>query len=359
MSREAWTQPLLDWYQRSAREMPWRSNPLPYHVWVSEIMLQQTQVDTVTPYFHRFIKRFPTVQSLALADLQAVLTVWEGLGYYSRARNLHRAAKQLLQDFGGEIPSHYDILQLLPGVGAYTAAAISSIAFNRPVPVVDGNVLRVFSRFWGIQTDIRQPSVRKEIFNRLGPVISQANPRDFNQAIMELGALLCKPKEPRCPECPLQTECTAFKMNLTKQIPYKSKSKPLPHYHIAVGIVWKGNRLLIAKRRENQMLGGLWEFPGGKCKPSEALESAVKREISEETDIEVVVDKLYTVVNQSYTHFKITLHAYKCFYLRGEAKPLVADDIKWVSLEEIVSYPFPKANKKVLEVIQEEALQRV
>ena len=186
-------------------------------------MLQQTQVDTVIPYFNRFVARFPTVEDLAKADLQDVLKLWEGLGYYSRARNLHKAAQF-------DLPADYDELQKLPGIGPYCAAAIASIAFGQPVPVVDGNVLRVFARFWGIFDDIRKTKVRNVLFEKLKPFIAEENPSDFNQAIMEIGALICKPKSPKCAECPLNTDCFAHNANQTDKLPFKSASKPVPHY---------------------------------------------------------------------------------------------------------------------------------
>ena len=206
-----WRDQLLNWFNEHQREMPWRSNPLPYNVWVSEIMLQQTQVDTVIPYFNRFLDRFPTVHDLAKAPQDDVLKLWEGLGYYSRARNLHKAAKHVSQELNGELPSDYEGLQTILGIGPYCAAAITSIAFGNPVPVVDGNVFRVFTRFWGIYEDIKLPTTRKMLFDRLTPEIQHVNPSSFNQGIMELGALVCSPKQPKCSSCPLSSDCFALK----------------------------------------------------------------------------------------------------------------------------------------------------
>lgn len=324
---------------------------MPYAVWVSEIMLQQTQVDTVIPYFKRFMRQFPTVEALAQADLQTVLKAWEGLGYYSRARNLHRAAEQVVREYQGNLPRDYNELQKLSGLGPYTAAAVASIAFGVPVPVVDGNVLRVFARVWGIEDDIRSPKVRDTLFNRLMPIIQMVDPSTFNQAMMELGALVCKPK-PLCEQCPILKACVAFQTHRTQELPFKSKKAPTPHYEIAVGVIWKGDKLLIGRRRTDQMLGGLWEFPGGKRKPGETLAETAAREILEETSLKVKVGAPYMQVKHAYTHFKITLTAFHCDYRSGTAMPHSTDELKWITLDEIEDYPFPKANKTVIEAIK-------
>ncbi|MSR89068.1 MAG: A/G-specific adenine glycosylase [Candidatus Margulisbacteria bacterium] len=344
-----WSRRLTDWFRVNQRQMPWRDDPLPYFIWVSEMMLQQTQVDTVIPYFHRFVARFPTVVELASADQQDVLKLWEGLGYYSRARNFHKAAQLLVSDYNGELPTSYEELQKLSGIGPYCAAAILSIAFQKPIPVVDGNVLRVFARFWGIEDDIRQAKVRVEIFNRLMPFIKKEKPADFNQGIMELGALICKPQKPLCNNCPISSDCYACKNNKVSELPFKSKSAKSPHYEIGVGVIWRGDQLLIAKRKVDQMLGGLWEFPGGKRQPQETLEETTHREILEETGLDVKVGAPYPVVKHAYTHFKITMTAFHCMSLSGEPVPNSSDELKWVSVSELAAFPFPKATLKVIE----------
>jgi len=353
-----WRDQLLNWFNEHQREMPWRSNPLPYNVWVSEIMLQQTQVDTVIPYFNRFLDRFPTVHDLAKAPQDDVLKLWEGLGYYSRARNLHKAAKHVSQELNGELPSDYEGLQTILGIGPYCAAAITSIAFGNPVPVVDGNVFRVFTRFWGIYEDIKLPTTRKMLFDRLTPEIQHVNPSSFNQGIMELGALVCSPKQPKCSSCPLSSDCFALKTGVIYDLPVKAKAKPVPHFNIAVGVIWKEGKLLIGKRKEDQMLGGLWEFPGGKQKENETLQETVIREIKEETSLDVQIDKQYCTIKHAYSHFKITLHVFKCTYVSGNATANTTDEIKWIPLSEIDTYAFPKANIKALDVIKEEELSK-
>jgi len=348
-----WPNRLLKWFDAHQREMPWRSNPIPYWVWVSEAMLQQTQVDTVIPYFNRFLQKFPTVDALASAHQQEVLKLWEGLGYYSRARNLHKAAQVVMSEWGGQLPTTYESLQTLPGVGPYIAAAVASIAFNIPVPVVDGNVLRVFARFWGITDDIRDPKLRDTLFNQLTPFIQKSKPSQFNQAMMELGALICTPRNPKCSDCPLAKNCIALQTQQTDTLPFKSKKAPVPHYDIAVGVIWQDGKILIGRRKEDQMLGGLWEFPGGKLNVGESAEAAVVREIREETGLTTNVLHKYCVVKHAYTHFKITLTAFACEVISGTVSPKSAEELKWVSPDALHDYPFPTANKKVIAAIDQ------
>ncbi len=350
-----WESRLIDWFKANQRVMPWRSNPQPYYVWVSEMMLQQTQVDTVIPYFNRFITRFPTVKSLAEAPLDDVLKLWEGLGYYSRARNLHKAAGIVVQGHKSILPSDYDELQTLPGLGPYCAAAITSIAFGHPVPVVDGNVLRVFTRFWGIFENITKQTTRKMLFNRLISSVESVDPSDFNQGIMELGALVCTPRNPTCDSCPLQSDCVAYATGHILKLPVKDKAKPVPHYNISVGVVWLNNKVLIGKRKEDQMLGGLWEFPGGKHEEGEEFSDTCVREIKEETGLAIEIEKQYCIVKHAYSHFKITLHAFKCQVLGGELEAKSASELKWVSLDDVDTYAFPKANKVVLEHLSKDS----
>lgn len=348
--------PLLDWYSKNKREMPWRNTSDPYKIWISEIMLQQTRVDTVIPYYHRFIEAFPDVESLANADQQRVLKLWEGLGYYSRARNMLKASRDVQDRLGGTFPDNYDDLIRLRGIGPYTAAAISSIAFDEKQAVVDGNVIRVLSRFFGIADDVRQLSVKKEIQNLADKCIPERNPGDFNQALMELGATICTPSSPECGSCPLSVECVAYNSAQTGAIPYKSKKKKIPHHHIGVGMISdSAQRLLITLRPDDAMLGGLWEFPGGKQKKGESIEETVKRELREELDVNVRVKDKFMELKHAYSHFKITLHAYWCTIESGTPKPRSSKALKWVTLEEITHYPFPKANKTLIEKLQEDS----
>ena len=348
-----WVTRLLNWFYQHQRRLPWRDDSRPYYVWLSEVMLQQTQVDTVVPYFERFVHAFPDIPALAAADQQAVLKLWEGLGYYARARNLHKTARMVVSQYGGELPADPEALSRLPGFGPYTTAAVASIAFGHPLPVVDGNVLRVFCRFWGIDTDTRQPRVRKELQARLAPFITVAPPSAFNQAIMEVGALVCRPRAPRCNACPLQGDCAAYHTDRTAELPMRSARRPLPHHQIEVGIVWKDRTFLLTRRRQDQMLGGLWVFPGGELKPGETAGETLGRKIQAETGLRVRVGHPYCRVEHGYTHFRISLTAYRCEWLGGEPEALVSDEVIWVGLRDVTAYPLPMANHKVLDAVRD------
>ncbi len=331
--------------------MPWRTKPTPYRVWVSEIMLQQTQVATVTPYFERFVERFPDVAAVAAADVQDVLRLWEGLGYYSRARNLHKAATHVVTSLGGMLPETHDDWLALPGIGPYTAAAIASIAFGEPVPAVDGNVLRVCARLWGLRDPVKDAAVTNRVRARLCPLIRNVNPSSFNQGMMETGALVCRPRHPDCDHCVLRPDCVAFRDGLVGSLPVVRPTPALPHHIIGVGVIWKAGRILIARRRDDQMLGGLWEFPGGKQCRGETIEQTVRREVREETGLRVRVGDSYATVRHAYSHFRITLKAFRCEWISGTPRPRASAELKWIAPGDLSRYPFPRANRRISDVI--------
>lgn len=348
MNEEAFRSRILSWYDTNKRAMPWRDSGDPYLIWLSEIMLQQTRVDQATPYFNRFVKRFPTVHALAAASQQDVLSVWEGLGYYSRARYLHEAAQTVVSEHDGHVPDRWDTITELKGIGPYTAAAILSIAFQKPHAVVDGNVIRVLSRYFGIDDDVRRSAVKNSIQDHADALLDPDRPGDFNQAVMELGATICTPSKPDCEACPLAEGCTAFRTASTNEIPYKSPAKKVPHHDIGVGILLNENgQVLIALRPEDAMLGGLWEFPGGKKKADESLKETVRRELKEELGIECRIIEPFMNLKHAYSHFKITLHAYICSLEAGEPRPRTSQQIKWVPVGSLDQYPFPKANRRL------------
>lgn len=329
--------------------MPWRDCGDPYKIWISEIMLQQTRVDQATPYFERFMEQFPTVHDLAAAEQQDVLKVWEGLGYYSRARHLHDASKLVVEEFEGRVPDTWKEINKLKGVGPYTASAVLSIAYQKKHAVVDGNVIRVLSRYYGIEDDVRKTATKNKIQEYADELIPEKRPGDFNQAVMELGATVCTPSNPNCEECPLRAGCVAFRKMKTEEIPYKSKAKKRPHHQIGVGIIQNDDEVLIALRPDDAMLGGLWEFPGGKQKEDEDIEETVVRELKEELGVDVKVTKPLMKLDHAYSHFKITMHAYLCELVDGNPKPKTSQEIRWISIDELEDYPFPKANRKLTE----------
>lgn len=352
--RRAFGHDLLTWFAAHAREMPWRKTKDPYRIWLSETMLQQTRVDQATPYYHRFLEAFPTVTDLAHADLDTVLRLWEGLGYYSRARNLHKAAQMIVDDFGGRFPDTPETLRALPGVGPYTTAAVGSIAFNHPLAVLDGNVMRVLTRVWAISDDIKSSKTKKNLQTLANTLLPPEQPGPFNEAVMELGATVCTPRQPKCTICPLQAVCRAFAQGTPTAFPVATKKKPIPHYDIAVGMVFDDqDQVLITRRPEEGLLGGLWEFPGGKQEPGEALAETCARELHEELGITVDVGDLVDRVNHAYTHFKITLHAFKCRLKSGTPVSYSGNPVRWVPLSALTDYAFPRANRRLIENLQQ------
>ena len=347
----------MAWYDRQGRDLPWRRSPDrddPYRVWTSEVMLQQTQVKTVLPYYHRWFEVFPTVESLAIADQQQVLKAWEGLGYYSRARNFHRAAKVVVEQHGGQFPQTQAAAEALPGIGRTTAGGILSNAFNLPVPILDGNVKRVLSRLIGLP--VPPAKAMDALWSVSELIVSGDRPRDFNQALMDLGATTCLRKKPTCLLCPWMAYCQAYHTHQTDTIPMTESKGPLPHKIIGVAVIEKETgEILIDRRLEEGLLGGLWEFPGGKVEPGESMEDCVKREIKEELDLEIEVGEELMVVNHAYTHFKVSLHVHLCRYLGGEPKALESQEVRWVTLDTIDQYPFPKANGTIIEALKKRA----
>ncbi len=345
---------LLGWYDQHAADLPWRENHDAYRVWLSEIMLQQTQVETVKPYFARFLLAFPTVHDLAAAPLDAVLKLWEGLGYYSRARNLHQAAQQVSQTHSGRFPETVEGLLLLPGIGRYTAGAISSIAFGRAVPLLDGNVIRVFARLTDLDADVTGTAVKEALWKLAEEWLDYDRPGDYNQALMELGRVVCKPRSPTCDSCPVQRHCKAYANNTQAQRPVKKRKAATPHYDVAAGIIWNdAGQVLIAQRPLEGLLGGLWEFPGGKQEAGETLPECLRRELREELAIEVEVVELFTVVKHAFTHFKITLHAFTCNHIEGDPQVIGVRDWKWMTPTELGRYSFGKADREVIRALED------
>ncbi len=346
---------LIDWYTGSRRDLPWRRTRDPYRIWVSEVMLQQTRVITVIPYFLKFVGRFPGIEDLARADPGVVLKMWEGLGYYSRARNLHKAAQVLVHDFGGTVPDHFSDFIRLPGVGPYIGAAVQSIAFGRPLAVVDGNVKRILARIHRLDEPTNASGAAHRHFQTLADGhLDRNDPGTFNQAMMELGALICSPTKPDCGICPVSRWCRAFLTKETDRFPRRLEKKTTPLVHIAAGVIRKNGKILITRRKPEGLLGGLWEFPGGKRKQNENPPETCVREILEETGLTVTIESHLTTVRHAYTHFRILMDVFCCRYIKGRVRLRGPDAHRWVRLRDLNRFAFPRANLKFIPLIRED-----
>lgn len=345
---------LLAWYSHSGRDLPWRHHSNPYAIWVAEIMLQQTQVKTVIPYYQRWLAQFPNVEKLATAELQQVFKLWQGLGYYARAHNLHKAAQQIVQQYEGMFPTRLEDVLALSGIGRTTAGGILSAAFNQPVAILDGNVKRVLARL--IALSIPPVKATKHLWRLSEALLDPEQPRNFNQALMDLGATVCTPQNPTCNCCPWKLHCQAYDLNIQSQLPMRETPAPIPHKLIGVAIIWNDQRqILIDRRPLGGLLGGLWEFPGGKIEPGETVEDCIKREIQEELGIEIEVGGHLITIDHVYTHLRVTLIVHHCRHKAGVPQPIQCDEIRWVTLDEIDLFPFPKANEKIIDALRQQA----
>ncbi len=342
---------LLGWFDREQRDMPWRKTGDPYPIWVSEIMLQQTQVKTVVPYYERWIKSFPTLDKLARSREETVLKHWEGLGYYSRARNLHQAAKIVVKKHGGRVPDTYDELIQLPGIGRYTAGAILSIAFDQAVPVLDGNIKRVLSRLFAIPGNGLPAAFENRLWETSAELVPARRPGDFNQAMMELGATVCLPKKPLCLPCPLQTSCEAQKRGEVEKFPKPRARARIKKIEVSAAVITRKGKVYIQQRPHGGLMGGLWEFPGGKCLPRETEEECLKREIKEELGIPIVIARKMMTVKHSYTQFRVTLNVFWCPWQAGRIRATQCEQWKWVRYEDLNRYTFPAAISKIVKTL--------
>ena len=322
---------LLDWYRAHRRDLPWRRSRDPYAIWISEAMLQQTRVETVIPYWERFLERFPDVESLARADPDDVLSLWSGLGYYSRARNLQRAARQVVADHGGELPRDADSLRDLPGVGRYTAGALASIAFDAPEPVVDGNVARVLTRLLALEGDVASRAVQERLWREAEALVRGEAPGDLNQALMELGATVCTPRSPRCEPCPWRRRCRARASGEPEAFPQRApKSAPRPIQAVA-GWLERRGRVLVVRRPERGLLAGTWELPGGERLPGEALEACLARHLEEGLGLSFQGAEALGSVEHVFSHRRLRLHVFRCKPIAGRIRRRAWTAHRWVS----------------------------
>jgi len=322
---------LLSWYRQNSRKnLPWRKNKDPYRIWVSEIMLQQTQVSKVMPHYQRFLEQFPSVEALAKAPLTSVLDAWSGLGYYSRAKNLHQAAQVIQRDHNGRIPDNVSQLLTLPGVGRYTAGAIASIAYDRPAPILDGNVVRVLCRHFGIEGNTQDSVVQKKLWALSAKLVPVDSPGDFNQALMELGALVCTPHSPQCSACPLMKSCIAYKRGWQDRIPEPRIAALKKQILYPCGLIEKNGRFLLARRPLTGLLPGLWEFPGGEKETGKSLEESLARSLSERLGIHAKPATPHPVVKQILSHREIEIHPFQCRWNGRRIKSAWYPETRWV-----------------------------
>jgi len=344
---------LLAWFAQSARDLPWRRTLDPYHVWLSEIMLQQTQMDRAVSYYTRFLERFPDIESLARAQEDEVLKLWEGLGYYSRARNLMAAARAILLEHGGVFPASFEAVRALPGVGPYTAGAVMSVAFNDPRPAVDANVERVLSRVLNIDRPVSEPGVKRRILAAAWELVPTGEARAFNQGLMELGALVCSPRRPDCPRCPVSGQCLALARGTVQSRPVPTARPETIRVDMACGVLVTAGRLFIQKRRPDDVWPGLWEFPGGVMEDGESPEEAMLREFREETGLLVRPVGKIAVVRSSYTRYRITLHGFFCRAEPGQDPQHghqlhEAVEARLVRPQELTAFAFPSGHARLL-----------
>jgi len=336
---------LLNWYQQHGRTLPWRDHPDSYAVWVSEIMLQQTRVETVIPYFEKWMKLFPDVSALANASEQDVLNAWEGLGYYSRARNLHKAAKIIVEKFNGNLPRDLIDLRSLPGIGRYTVGAIASMAFGMDEPTLDGNLRRVFARLFDVSEFADSPAGEKILWELAAQNMPKGQAGDYNQALMDLGATICVPKNPRCLLCPLMKICESRKNGTQDVRPVLKPKKAVPrHVHVAAVIIQRG-RVLLAQRPSKGLLGGMWEFPNSRVNADPAKE--LIKVIDAAYKLRVEKKDALGVIEHAYTHFKVTVHAFRC-----DCDPIPKNkSLKWVRVSELDNYPMGKVDRQIARLI--------
>ena len=343
---------LLAWYKRHQRSLPWRETSDPYRIWISEIMLQQTQVDTVIPYYHRFLKTFPNVYALARAPWQQVLKRWENLGYYSRARNMYAAAQIIVDQFNGRIPDTIETIKTLPGIGKYSAGAILSIAYGQVLPAVDGNVRRILSRVFAIRKPLDNSREQKILFDLAAALVPTKRPGDFNQALMDLGATICQTKNPKCTICPLASICRARLADLQNSLPVKRKAPTIPRRQAVAAVIRNPEGLLlVVQRPATGLLASLWKLPGGFVEDGENMESSLKRNVRKELGIFIRPVKKLASVNHAYTHFRVKLDPYESILLKGEPKALGCQEWRWATLSDLNKLPLSKIDRMVIAVL--------
>jgi len=346
---------LVAWFATEQRDLPWRGAPEPYAVWVSEMMLQQTQVATVIPFFQRWMARFPTLEALAVADEQDVLHAWQGLGYYSRARNLLRGAREVMERYNGHVPSNLEQLLALPGIGRYTAGAIASIAYNVPAPIVDGNVIRVLSRLFALRGDPAKTPLKGRLWELAEALIPPRGAREFNPALMELGATICTPVAPKCSSCPVAAVCAGRALGIHEALPETAARARVTAIRMAAALVRQSASVLLVQRNADEARwAGMWQFPNTELLPGETASDAARRAVVEAVGVTVAPRGQVTEVRHSVTRYRITLEVFDCLQRAGEPVALGCQDWRWVPLPELVRFALPKAHRTIADRVLRE-----
>jgi len=343
---------LMEWYKIHHRPLPWRINRNWYHIFLSEYLFQQTQIEQGLPYFYKFVQKFPDITSLAAADEEEILSLWAGLGYYARARNLLKASKIIIREFGGKLPADYHLIWSLPGVGPYTAAALASNVHNLPRAVLDGNVIRVLTRLFAIDADVRSTSAKKLLESLAGQLLDPELPGEFNQAVMELGALVCKPRQPACTICPLQTDCRALKTGTIAKLPLKSKSRPRKNLQQFVFILHRDQKVLICKRPSQGLLASMWEFPSAEAESLAKDEQLIIGLLKEKYICDGKIISELPVMKHDYSHIKLS---YKPVIIRTECAEFEKGeyaDTAWIYPAQFTDYAVHNAHQKIIGLLK-------
>jgi A/G-specific adenine glycosylase len=346
--RVAVTQALLDWYGKQRRPLPWRATRDPYCIWVSEVMLQQTQVATVIGYYERWLRRFPDVETLASAETEDVLRAWEGLGYYSRARNLQRAAQHVVSRHGGKLPASVADLLQLPGIGRYSAGAIASIAFALDEPAIDGNIVRVLTRLFGLSGDPKRAPLAGRLWQLARELLPSGRAGEFNQALMELGATCCTPRAPSCSACPVRAHCRALRMDRVLEFPESAPRPAVTEERRALAVVHRGQRVLVARAPDGAARwAGMWQFPDVRLEPGESPAPALEAGVPLGTGVRVRVGERLLTVRHQVTRFRIDIEVYACVAEAGRARAIAYSDVRWCDSGALGALPMPSAHRRV------------
>jgi A/G-specific adenine glycosylase len=349
---------LLAWYALNERDLPWRQTRDPYAIWVSEIMLQQTRVETVVPYYLRFMDRYPTVETLAASPLEEVLKLWEGLGYYARARNLHQASQMVVERFNGELPASEKELASLPGIGRYTADALSAFVFHRDTLALEGNLKRVLARLFDIHKDPKRPEGEKELRQRGLSILPAGKASEFNQALMDLGALVCTPRSPSCDLCPLTADCLAFQNGTQEELPLRQPRGELPLRRAVAAVVRENDNVLILRRPERGLLGGLWGFPSGYREEGESNQLTLQWVVKEQLGLEIDIGQPLPPLSHTYTHFRVDLEPYMCQIATSSGILRDREDVRWVKPHQLSEVPMGKLDRMLSSELDKIALPR-